>query len=214
MGGEGGEDVQSSTQGLLSRCGTPTASPHITLLLPGSESWGDGSPAELVAPGASPLHSQPLPPLPQAAHTPSGTTTIPRVTLILTLSAYNLGPRNRSKWPRHSRLREFHSHGLLSSLTYILSWNGRGAGGPCGERSSWQQAQGRVRRGRSHATCPDLLCDRGCSPTLPGPQGRGCTPGLQPASRSTACKFHDLGTSLPLSFLPWLIKWGSFQKLL
>ena len=90
---------------------------------------------------AAPLTAPPAA-LPQAARTPSSTTAIPRVTLILTLSARNLGPRNRSKWLRHSRLRELYTHGLLSFLTYIPSWNGREAGGPCGERSSWQQAQG------------------------------------------------------------------------
>lgn len=78
-----------------------------------------------------------------------------------TMSAHTLAPRNRSKWLRHSRLREFCSHGRLRSLTYISFWTEREAGAP----TPW----GQVRLAASSGARTTALCDPGWWPNLPGP---------------------------------------------
>lgn len=115
---------------------------HCPVLRDGcGEEGGGGTPAEPPAWGGLPP-----PPPPPAARRPRpspSTVASPRVTAILTLSAHNLGPRNRSKWFHHSRLREFRSHGP-SSLTYFPSQPGRKVLPPRGAAGSGAG----VRRGR------------------------------------------------------------------
>ena len=99
-------------------------------MAPQQSRWPWGLPHKLL----------PLPP--QAAFPSPSTVASPLVTDSNT-SAHTLAPRNRSKWLRHSRFREFCSHGRSRSLTYISFWTGREAGRPaCGDRSAWQQVQG------------------------------------------------------------------------
>lgn len=87
----------------------------------GVEGWKEGQGGDMLAPPAL------------WATVPSSSTTASLgVTVILTLSAHNPGPRNRSKWCHHSRLCEPCSGGPVEfpDLHSLLDSRGRpGAGG-------------------------------------------------------------------------------------
>lgn len=133
------------------------------LLLPlRFEGWvwggcGGRLPSRADGPGASPQAPPTAPPgclpLPQHHGQPACGCDSNR-------SAHTLAPRNRSKWLRHSRLREFCSHGRLRSLTYISFWTGREAGLP----APW----GQVRLAASSGARTAALCDPGCGLTSLG----------------------------------------------
>lgn len=132
-------------RGLLYRCDEPVVSPPTiaccqVLRVGCRGGCGGMAPQQSRWPWGLPHKLLPLPP--QAAFPSPSTVASPLVTDSNT-SAHTLAPRNRSKWLRHSRFREFCSHGRSRSLTYISFWTGREAGRPaCGDRSAWQQVQG------------------------------------------------------------------------
>lgn len=146
------------------------------------------------------------------------------VAAILTLSAHNPGPGNRSKRCRHSRLWDPARAAQSRSLTCIPSWTQRETGGaPSGEVRLAGSPGARVRRA-TEVAAPGLPCDRrGGSLNLPGPLlaavswGGGPTPGPQSQGRFRSQRLADCMTSKQPSFgasLLSLITWGSSLRLL
>lgn len=115
--------------------------PHGVLLtmLPWGGGLLEGEALRLQA--GSPQPPLRAPPLPCRALPPPPAQQPDTVTMILTLSAHNLGTRNRSKWCHHSRLREWPHMAQSSLLAYIPSWILREARGPIG-KVCLEEAQG------------------------------------------------------------------------
>lgn len=81
--------------------------------------------------------------------------------MLLTPSASYLGPRNRSKWHHHSRLRQFHSHGPVGFLDLHSFPDPMGKVRPSGRSGVRRVAKAVCRltccvTGAGHLTSPSL----------------------------------------------------------